>query len=358
MVSVTKKVVKAVVPNTGINKLKQINNLFNELVLRFFSSYSWTSSLYYAFLSPAFKREHHGVLYGKFKYFQLLKSAENGSYLLRRNIHRLEKGLLMKPRRNVFASTYIGETVDSYKKILLSKNKGIEAEEFQWFYDVLHEYFSIVDFDPDIDRAKQKFLALEHWCDRKQSIPYKRNLKQPASVNYEQFWELSQRRRSVRWYLPKSVPRELLDKAIAAAALSPSACNRQPFEFRIFDKPELVEQVSSMPMGTQGFNHNFPVIIAVVGKLRAYFNERDRHVIYIDASLAAMSFMYALETLGLSSCPINWPDIEMREQKMTSLLNLEPDERVIMLISVGYPDPEGMVAYSQKKTLNQIRRYN
>ena len=358
MVSITKRVIKTVIPTPGITTIKQINNALNRIILRFFSSSPWTSSLYYAFLSPAFRREHQGVLYGKFKYSQLLESSENSSYLLRRNIHRLEKGLLMRPRRDIFAVNYIGETVDSYQKILLSKCQGIAIEEFQWTYDVLHEYFNTVGSDPKIDRAKQKFLALEHLCDRKQCIPYKRNLDRPASVNYEQFWELCQRRRSVRWYLPQPVPRELLDKAIAAAALSPSACNRQPFEFRIFDQPELVEQVSSMPMGTKGFNHNLPVVIAVVGKLRAYFSERDRHVIYIDASLAAMSFMYALETLGLSSCPINWPDIEMREQKMSSLLKLEPDERVIMLISVGYPDPEGMVAYSQKKSLNQIRRYN
>lgn len=358
MVSITIKVFKTIIPQSGIDKIKHIRNAYNRSILGLFSSSSLLSSLYYAFFSSAFRREHHGVLFGKYKYSQLIESDENSSYLLRRNIHRLEKGLLMKPRKDIFATAYIGETVDSYKKILLNKNRNIEKQELQWFHDVLQEYFSIVGSEPKINRAKQKFLTLNHFCNQQQSIPYKRNLDKPTSVNYEQFWELCQRRRSVRWYLPQPVPRELLDKAISAAALSPSACNRQPFEFRIFDKPELVEQVSSMPMGTVGFNHNFPVIIAVVGKLRAYFSERDRHVIYIDASLAAMSFMYALETLGLSSCPINWPDIEMKEQKISSFLNLEPDERVIMLISVGYPDPEGMVAYSQKKTLNQIRRYN
>ena len=358
MSSITRRIAKSVIPKSGITKIKQINNSLNKLTLNFLSSSPWISSIYYVFVSPAFRREHHGVLYGKYKYFQLLESAENSNYLLRRNIHRLEKGLLMKPRKDVFAVNYIGATVESYKKILLNKPQGIEIEEFQWFYDVLYEYFSIIGPNPKIDLIKQKFMALEHLCDHKQYVPYKRNLDKPNPVNYEQFWELSQRRRSVRWYLPQPLPRELLDKAITAAALSPSACNRQPFEFRVFDKPELIEQVSSMPMGTKGFNHNFPVIIAVIGKLRAYFSERDRHVIYIDASLASMSFMYALETLGLSSCPINWPDIETRERKMSNLLDLEPDEKVIMLISAGYPDPEGMVAYSQKKSLNQLRRYN
>jgi nitroreductase len=96
----------------------------------------------------------------------------------------------------------------------------------------------------------------------------------------------------------------------------------------------------------------------VVGNLSGYARERDRHIIYIDGGLASMSFMLALETLGLSSCGINWPDIPKKEEEMASLLNLDPHERVVMLIAVGYPDPDGMVASSQKKDLDLIRRYN
>ena len=52
------------------------------------------------------------------------------------------------------------------------------------------------------------------------------------------------------------------------------------------------------------------MIIVIVGELDAYEYDRDRHLIYIDGSLAAMTFMLALETLGLSSCPINWSGVE------------------------------------------------
>jgi nitroreductase len=85
---------------------------------------------------------------------------------------------------------------------------------------------------------------------------------------------------------------------------------------------------------------------------------RDRHVIYIDTALAAMAFQFALETLGLASCCINWPDIERLEIAMGKLLNLRPDERVTMCMSIGYPDPEGKVPFSQKKSLDQLRSYN
>lgn len=318
------------------------------------------SSFYYAIFSNAFGREHQGCIYGQLKYIENSQTAQESQYLLRRNIHRIEKGLIMKPRRDFFAADYITETLRSYEQTLLSKDVyTCDSSELQWAHDVLTQYFTVVASHPVIDEARSKFSALRSLAKNQAlCIPYKRDLSCPASVSYDDISKLAYRRRSVRWYLQKPVPRELIDKAITIAALSPSACNRQPFEFRIFDEPHLVRKVASIPMGTKGFSDNFPAIAVVIGKLRAYFSERDRHVVYIDGALASMSFMYALETLELSSCPINWPDIEPQERQMAALLGLEPDERPIMLISLGYPDPDGMVAYSQKKTLAQLRRYN
>jgi nitroreductase len=96
----------------------------------------------------------------------------------------------------------------------------------------------------------------------------------------------------------------------------------------------------------------------IVGKLYAYPYNRDRHVIYIDASLAAMAMQFALEVQGVSTCSINWPDIPERERKMAEALNLAKDERVVMCMSAGYPDSDGMVPYSQKKHINELRSYN
>jgi nitroreductase len=158
--------------------------------------------------------------------------------------------------------------------------------------------------------------------------------------------------------LNQAVPRDIIDKAILVANQAPSACNRQPFEFRIIDDPNLLKEVVSFPMGTIGYEKSVPVMIVIVGNLDAYFDERDRHVIYIDASLASMSLMYALETMGLSSCAINWPDIEEREVKMERFLGLKRYQRPIMCLALGYPDPVGMVAFSEKRPLDQIRKYN
>jgi nitroreductase len=71
-----------------------------------------------------------------------------------------------------------------------------------------------------------------------------------------------------------------------------------------------------------------------------------------------MGFILALETLGLSSTCINWPDFFPLETKMQKSLGLGVDDRPIMLIAVGYPDPKGKIPYSQKKSLEGLRSYN
>jgi len=154
------------------------------------------------------------------------------------------------------------------------------------------------------------------------------------------------------------VPRELIDNAVRVALCSPSACNRQPFEFRVFDDPQLVKQIAALPMGTEGFSANFPCVVVVVGSMRAFPLEQDRHVPYIDASLAAMAFQFALEAQGLGSCCINWPEIPEREAAMARALDLKPDERVLLLLAFGIPDPDGMVPHSQKKAIDEVRTYN
>jgi nitroreductase len=330
---------------------------------RFFALAGPLADLWYALFDRAFSREHRAVLAGIETYHAIERAGGANRYMLRRNTHRLEKGLIMRPRRPNFALDYVGDTLDMYGRCVADHhvNPG-DAGELRWAHDVLAEYFAVSAPHPVVDALRERFVAMPTVDDPAAgptpATPYLRDLSAPAPVGYHDFLALARRRRSVRWFRQEPVPRALIDQAITAAAESPSACNRQPFVFRVFDDPERVKRVAELPMGTRGFSGNIPAVVVVVGQLRAYFSPRDRHLIYIDGSLAAMSFMLALETLGLSSCPINWPDIAAREKRMARELGLEPDQRAVMLIAVGYPDEQGAVAYSQKRSLDTLRSYN
>ncbi len=310
---------------------------------------------YFELFNRAFRREQMAVLAGKLQYQHHLRHAKQSSAQLRRNIHRLEKGLIMRPRRAVFAEDYILETVRSY----VLNYEALESTELAWARQVLDLYFSVVtdnaDVRSDIAKARQLFLAtsLEAKPATEPAIPYAYAELPAPQVQYQQFMALCQRRRSVRWFLPDAVPQSLLEEAVQAAALAPSACNRQPFQFIQLEGADAAT-VAGFAMGTTGFAQQIPTLLVVLGDLSAYPAERDRHVIYIDGALAGMQLMLALDTLGLASCPINWPDVEVLERKMDAYLKLQPWQRPVMLIAIGYPDPTGGIAYSAKKTVGQL----
>lgn len=341
-------------------KLKWIKLSLELLALKLFSLTPWLSGVYYLFLSTAFNREHQGVIKGKIKYYRNLKKVEGARFLLSRNVHRLEKGLIMKNRREVFGLEYITETIDAYV-VVAQNEKLLSRKLLKWYTDVLNLYFNSVSKSNNIisfaENKFNKFKIKEIEPYSHTASPYKRDFNL-LKVEYEDILDLSRLRRSVRWYEDKSVPREMIDKAIKVASLSPSACNRQPFKFLIYDDESLIKEISNITWGTSGFNHNFKVFVVIVGMLEAYFDERDRHVIYIDSSLAAMSFMYALESLGLSSCPINWPDVKEFERKIRKIIGLKENERPIMLMSLGYPDKDALVPFSEKKEVSELREYN
>lgn len=162
----------------------------------------------------------------------------------------------------------------------------------------------------------------------------------------------------MRTFLQKPVPRKLVDKALAIATHAPSSCNHQPVQYHIYDDGPLLIEMRRLPLGTAGFAENIPMICALTGDQSAYFYERDRHSIYIDGSLSAMLFMLALETVGLASCPLNWAEINSLDRRFEKLTGLPPHQRVIMFLAIGFPDPEGQVAYSERKALESLRIYN
>jgi hypothetical protein len=47
-----------------------------------------------------------------------------------------------------------------------------------------------------------------------------------------------------------------------------------------------------------------------------------------------------------------------RDRLLEKLAGLPPWERGILFTAIGYPDPEGKVAFSAKKDLDLLRSYN
>lgn len=336
-------------------RIKKLLNAFQITIQPAFTRISFLSRLYFLLFDQAYGFEQQSVLKGKVGYRKGAGIQAASSSLLRRNIHRLEKGLIMRPRRSIFALDYIGETLtvfDSARKI-----DGFSEKELIWASAVLSEYFSVIDTSHAALKAHFDFFESLNITNKHEAIPYISQDRAQHTVSYTQLNDLAKARRSTRWYQDKPVSRTLISDAVNIATQAPSACNRQSFRFICIDEKSLISKVAKLPGGTAGFSDNIPCLMAVVGDHSAYLEVRDRHAIYIDSSLASMQFMLACETLGLATCAINWPELKQLDKRVTSLLKLPQHERIIMFIAVGYALPEGGIAYSSKKTAEQLLTY-
>lgn len=269
-------------------------------------------------------------------------------YMLRRNIHMLEKGLTMTPRRPVFGLEYISETIETLQRVM-DTSDVLGTHEREWMVGVVFDYFDAVRAaDVQTLRALDDRFSAWHTASRPRNsgpaaVSELRNL-----VGIRQLSALAEGRRSIRWFEPTAVPTSAIDHAVRMARQAPTACNRQPYRIIILDDEPLLGSVAGIPMGTRGYAHQIPTLAVFVGDTSAFFDERDRHVIYIDASLAAMSFIFALEAQGIASCCVNWPDIPERERLMRKTLGLAPHEQVVMLVAFGYPKIGSLAPASAK----------
>jgi nitroreductase len=289
---------------------------------------------------------------------QHLQSVNNSSLVIR-NIHRIEKGLSMLERKPIFGLDYIEETLQNLKTVITTSSQG----QIKWYFDVLDEYFNTL---PKEDARVCK-IKIEYHKIQKPNVespkdtfsgPKKISNYVKTSISFEQILEMASNRKSVRFFEERIVPRDLINKAISVGKMAPSACNRQPFKYYVIDDEAKVKKVSEIPMGTKGYSQSIKTFIVIVGNQSNFFDERDRHLIYIDGSLSAMSVIFALETLGLKSCLINWPDIGIKNSQMRKVLNLNEWDVPIVCLAVGYPLSYSKVPYSEKKPMKEIIEYS
>lgn len=259
---------KKILPETLFDALARTRAKVDLFLAKHCVKFRFTSSLFYFLINGQFRREHQSVLAGRIAYHEALEAINASHALLRRNTHRLEKGLIMEPRKPSFAEAYIGETVDIFAKCL--NQEGFNKEELDWASDVLSAYFEVVTDTPVIKKARALFNALPVSMSRTTTksppnSPYPSENRVKSSISEEDLHALFKQRRSTRWYQDKTVDISLIEQAIDMAAQAPSACNRQPFEFYTCIEPSIAQEIASIPMGTKGFSDNIQALIVIMG---------------------------------------------------------------------------------------------
>jgi len=175
-------------------------------------------------------------------------------------------------------------------------------------------------------------------------------------------FDLIQKRRSVRRYANRPIPKEDILKCLEAARLAPSACNSQPWHFIVVDEPELKARVSdrifSGLYSMNKFAKEAPVLVAVVSEKMKFLASvgaqvRDTRYYLMDIGIACEHLVLQAQELGIGTCWMGWFD----EKALKEELKIPKNKKIDIVIALGYP-AEDKIVLKTRKPLGEIHSFN
>lgn len=141
-------------------------------------------------------------------------------------------------------------------------------------------------------------------------------------------------RRSIRKYVNKPVPEEVVRQLLDAGMHAPTARNIQPWHFVVVDERDMLDNLSAAhPYAKMLQEATLAILVCGDRNLQ----EMDGYIIQ-DCSAATQNIMLAAHALGLGSVWLGMYPREERMKKVGELLNIPSNILPVALISIGYPD--------------------
>ena len=140
-------------------------------------------------------------------------------------------------------------------------------------------------------------------------------------------FEAVQRRRSVRAYLKKDVPRELVMRILEAARLAPSAEAIQPWYFIVLTDQEKKDKIAKSGRFAR-FISKAPVVVVGCGD-----REASPKWFKVDVAIAMEHMVLEATELGLGTCWVG----SFSESLVKQVLKIPERFSVVALLALGYP---------------------
>ncbi|WDV45162.1 nitroreductase family protein [Clostridiaceae bacterium M8S5] len=176
------------------------------------------------------------------------------------------------------------------------------------------------------------------------------------------FQDLIKARQSVRKFSDEPIKEEDILKCVEAARLAPSATNSQPWRFVLVDEPDKMNNIAKATFNSVIRFNKFTlrakaliVVVAKKGNSSSKIGQMITGLPYylLDVGMAAEHFCLQAAELGIGTCMIGW----FNEKKIKKHVTLESNERVVLVIALGYPK-DTIVHEKKRKTIEQIYSRN
>lgn len=195
------------------------------------------------------------------------------------------------------------------------------------------------------------------------------------------FYDQVKRRRTVREFSDRPVPREVIEECLRAAGTAPNGANLQPWHFVVVSDPVIKRKIRSAAeeeerefyngrapkewlealehLGTdekKPFLEKAPYLIAIFGQSYGLTDQGIKfknYYVYESVGIATGILITAIHHAGLVSLthtpsPMNF---------LNEILGRPAHERPFLLLVVGYPESDVKVPKITKKPLEQIASF-
>ncbi len=215
-------------------------------------------------------------------------------------------------------------------------------------------------------------------------VPLSSYVELPADEMRERasaFLNEAQRRRTVRDFSDRPVPRDIIEMCILAAGTAPNGAHRQPWRFVAVSDPEIkrVIRVAAekeeqafyggrapeewlevlAPLGTDDtkpFLERAPYLIVVFGESYAVDKGGEKSKNYYvteSVGIATGMLITAVHRAGLVSLTHTPSPMAF----LNEILGRPENERPFLILVVGYPAPDATVPELRRKSLEEIATF-
>ena len=196
-----------------------------------------------------------------------------------------------------------------------------------------------------------------------------------------EFLKMMKRRRSVRDFSDRKVPREIIDDCIISAGTAPNGANMQPWHFVVVQNPEVKKKIKEgaereeyefynnratdewlealRPLGTdqkKPFLEKAPYLIAIFSKSYGLDEKGEKEKYYYvkeSVGIATGILITALHNAGLVTLTHTPSPMGF----LNDILDRPKNEKPFLLLVTGYPEEGVKVPDISKKGLNDITTF-
>lgn len=228
-------------------------------------------------------------------------------------------------------------TIEQY--IIMHKDKNLHNDYISDIEKKLKKTRNIIQVDNNIDTGGAKII-------------HKEDIISQSNINLHPFFYS---RYSIRDFSPKDVNINKIYQAIDLAKKTPSVCNRQGWKVYLLTNKNDIQKALTIQGGSRGFEDKVNKVAIICADINIFHEPKERNQQWVDGGLFSMTFVYALHSLGLATCCLNWSAKPKKDKLLRmSFPQICPQNSIIMMVAIGHYPDEIKVCQSPRKNSSEL----